>query len=121
MDRLARTQVLQWACFEQTNVDGVISRARFRRLFPDVIPTRPEEFVTWWRDGSRALQVLDAHLETRDYLVGGAFSIADIALFAYVHCAPEGGFDMSGYRALGRWLERITQRPSHIPIDVVPG
>lgn len=40
-DKLDRIRVLQWLCFEQTNVDGVISRARFRRQFPGVVPTRP--------------------------------------------------------------------------------
>src|SRR5437870_5459220 len=38
-DKLQRTRVLQWLAFEPTNVDGVISRARFRRTFPDVVPT----------------------------------------------------------------------------------
>jgi glutathione S-transferase len=33
------------------------------------------------------------HLQTRAYLVGDCFSIAGITLFAYVHCAAEGGFD----------------------------
>ncbi len=46
-NRLMRTRVLEWMCFEQTHVDGVISRARFRRLYPDAIPTREEEFVAW--------------------------------------------------------------------------
>lgn len=118
--QLARTRVLQWMCFEQTHVDGVISRARFRRLHPAAIPTRPEEFEAWWAQGKQALKILDQHLGARDYLVKNRFSIADIALYAYVHRAAEGGFDMAPFTALHRWFARIEARPTHLSIDEVP-
>lgn len=107
-------------CFEQTHVDGVISRARFRRRYPDAIPTRSEEFAAWWAEGSRALAVLEQQLASSDYLVGGAFSIADICLFAYVHCATEGGFDLQPYSSIRAWCERVRARPAFIPIDREP-
>jgi glutathione S-transferase len=119
-DKLERTRVLQWMCFEQTNVDGVISRARFRRQFPDVIPTRPEEFDVWLREGARTLGVMEEHLRTREFFVGDSLSIADLALYSYVHRAEEGGFDLSGLRALQGWFERIERRPRHISIDTLP-
>jgi len=118
--QLSRTRVLQWMCFEQTHVDGVISRARFRRLYPDAIPTRPEEFEAWWAQGRQALQVLDRQLENREYLVDDRFSIADIALYAYVHCAGEGGFDLAPFKTLEAWCRRIEARPAHLPIDKTP-
>ena len=120
-DRLARARVLQWMCFEQQNVDNVISRARFRRLYPDAVPTRPEEFDAWWRHGTRALRILDQHLSSHTYLVNDQLSIADITLFAYVHCADEGGFDLKPFTALQRWLHRIAARPAHLGIQEIPG
>jgi len=119
-DRLARTRVLQWLCFEQQNVDNVISRARFRRLYPDAVPTRPEEFEPWLKQGTRALRVLEQHLRTRTFLVEERFSIADIGLFAYIHCAPEGGFDLQPFPAVCAWLARIAARPGHFGIADVP-
>jgi glutathione S-transferase len=119
-DKLSRTRVLSWLCFEQTNVDGVISRARFRRLFPDVIRTRAEEFEAWWRHGNRALHVLDEHLKDRAYLVDERLTIADLALYSYVHKAHEGGFDLAPFRALPAWFARIEARPAHFPIDAAP-
>ncbi len=119
-DKLQRTRVLQWLCFEQTNVDGVISRARFRRKFPDVIPTRAEEFDAWLRDGTRTLHVLDEHLRTQRFMVGDSLSIADLALYSYVHCAEEGGFDLKPLEGLRRWFDRIEERPRHITLDTVP-
>jgi glutathione S-transferase len=119
-DKLQRTRVLQWLCYEQTNVDGVISRARFRRQFPDVVPTRPEEFEAWLRDGTRVLHVLDDHLRTRHFMVNNSLSIADLALYSYVHCAEQGGFSVTQLTGLRRWLDRIAERPRHITIDTVP-
>jgi glutathione S-transferase len=107
-------------CFEQTHVDGVISRARFRRRYPEAIPTRTEEFEAWWAQGNRSLAVLEQQLAVADYLVGGSFSIADICLFAYVHCASEGGFDMQHHPAIRAWCERIQARPAFISLDQVP-
>jgi glutathione S-transferase len=120
-DKLLRTRVLEWMGFEQTHVDGVISRARFRRLYPDVIPTRAEEFDAWHAEGYEALRVLDDHLRTRTFLVGERFTIADISLFAYTHCARDGGFDLHRYEALHAWLALVREQRGHLPIDAIPG
>lgn len=120
-DRVSRARVLQWMCFEQTHVDGVISRARFRRSFPDAVPTRPEEFEAWWAEGERALNVLEGRLRHHPYLVDDRFTLADIGLYAYVHRAEEGGFDLSSRSALGEWFARVEGRPSWLPIDQPDG
>ena len=119
-DKLNRTRVLEWLCFEQTNVDGVISRARFRRAFPKAIPTREEEFGPWLRQGYQALALLEAHLSSRSFLVDERYTIADIGLYAYTHCAADGGFDLSGYPNLHRWFARVAAQPKYLPIDKIP-
>jgi glutathione S-transferase len=119
-DKIERARVIEWMAFEQTSVDRVISRARFRRLYPDVIPTREEEFIPWHTEGRGALRVLDEHLASRKFLVAERFTIADIALFAYTHCAGDGGFDLTPYAALGPWFSRVRAQRGHLPIDQVP-
>jgi glutathione S-transferase len=119
-DRLLRTHVLEWMGFEQTHVDGVISRARFRRMFPDVIPTREEEFSAWHAEGHQALSILNAHLRERAFLVDDRFTIADVTLYAYTHVAAQGGFDLAPYPALPAWFERVRAQRGHIAIDEVP-
>jgi glutathione S-transferase len=120
-DKLLRTRVIEWMSFEQTHVDGVISRARFRRQYPDVIPTRPEEFEKWHAEGTEVLRVLDEHLRTRTFLVDERFTIADISLYAYTHCATEGGFDIEPLKAFRAWCSRIREQRGHLPIDQAPG
>jgi glutathione S-transferase len=119
-DRRLRARVLEWIGFEQTHVDGVISRARFRRRFPEAVPTDEEEFIPWYVEGREALSVIDAHLADRTFLVDERFTIADIALFAYTHCADEGGFDLGTYRSLPAWFKRVRGQRGHLPINQVP-
>ncbi|MBM3484440.1 MAG: glutathione S-transferase family protein, partial [Alphaproteobacteria bacterium] len=61
---------------------------------------------------------IESHLaEGNPYFVGRRFSIADIALFAYAHLAPDGGYDLAPYPAVRDWIERVRAEPGHIAID----
>ena len=119
-DKLLRTHVLEWMCFEQSHVDNVIGRARFRRMHPYAKQTREEEFVAWHAEGNEALRVLDAHLRDHKFLVDERFTIADITLYAYVHVAEQGGFDLTPFRSLPPWFERVRTQRGYLPIDQVP-
>ena len=41
---------------------------------------------------------------------------ADIALFAYTHCAADGGFDMKKYPAINAWLDRVRSQPRFVSL-----
>jgi glutathione S-transferase len=66
--------------------------------------------------GHTALGVMENHLADRDWFVGETASIADIALYAYTHVAPEGGFELTDYPAIRAWLDRVSALPGYIPI-----
>ena len=66
--------------------------------------------------GYDALGVMEKHLEGRQFFVGGRYSVADIALYAYTHVADEGGFDLEDFPAVCAWLERVSSQPGYIPI-----
>ena len=66
--------------------------------------------------GHHALGVMDQHLAKHPFFVGERYSVADIALYAYTHVAPEGGFELDRYPAIGRWLERVRSQPGHVRI-----
>jgi len=55
-------------------------------------------------------------LQTREFLVAERYTVADIALYAYTHVAPEGGFPLEPYPAIRAWLERVASQPRHVPI-----
>ena len=66
---------------------------------------------------SRALDALEGHLDGREWLVGDAFSIADISLYAYTHLARRATSTSSAYPAV-RGLDRpVAAAPGHVPIE----
>jgi glutathione S-transferase len=116
-DPYERAQVLQWMFFEQYDHEPAIAVVRFWLVYSG----RPEAFTDRVAErtaaGYRALDALEQGLDGRAWLVGDAMSLADIALFAYTHVAPEGGFDLGRYPAIRRWLARVASEPGHISID----
>jgi glutathione S-transferase len=70
--------------------------------------------------GRAALAVMEAHLTSRQFFVGERYTIADIALFAYTHVAPEGGHDLAPFPCVRAWLARVAAQPGHVGIDVRP-
>lgn len=119
-DRLGRAQVLQWMFFEQYSHEPAIAVARFiDHLLPQDHPRR-HELPGLRERGHAALAVMEQHLERRDWFVGTAPSIADIALYAYTHVAPEGGVELDPYPAVRAWLGRHAALPGHVPITWTP-
>ncbi|MSO58533.1 MAG: glutathione S-transferase family protein [Thermoleophilia bacterium] len=114
-DRFERAQVLQWQFFEQYDHEPQIAVARFLLTMRPETPD-PARIEALHAGGHRALRALEAHLETRTFLVGQRYSIADIALYAYTHVASEAGFDLASYPATRAWLGRVAAQPGHVPI-----
>jgi glutathione S-transferase len=113
-DRFERARVLQWMFFEQYSHEPFIAVLRF---WAHAGITPPEsELAAKRRGGIAALEALEAHLNTRQFLVDEHYTIADIALYAYTHVAAEGGFDLAPYPAIQSWLARIAAQPGHITI-----
>lgn len=115
-----RADVLRWMFWEQYNHEPNIATLRFWLAF--VGPERLSELQRAQMDGKRtagetALTLMDRHLATRPWFVGGGISLADIALYAYTHVAEEGGgFDLSLYPHVGDWIARVEREPGYIPI-----
>src|SRR3984885_7811326 len=113
-DRYERAQVLQWQFFEQYSHEPYIAVARF---WAHAGITPPDsEAEAKHRGGIAALRAMEGYLDGRQFLVGERYSIADIALYAYTHVAPEGGFDLEPYENLRAWLMRVAAEPGHIEI-----
>ena len=116
-DAYERAQVLQWMFFEQYDHEPSIAVVRFWVAYSG----RPEAFADRLEErtaaGYRALDAMERHLAGREFLVGSRPTLADTALYAYTHVAPEGGFDLSGFPAIGSWLERVAAMPRHVAID----
>jgi glutathione S-transferase len=114
--RLQRAQLLQWMFFEQYSHEPYIAVLRFWN-HAGVLERNRAAVAEKRERGMQALAVMDRHLAERRFFVGDGYSVADIALYAYTHVAHEGGFDLSDYRYVRDWLERVRSRPGHVPIS----
>jgi glutathione S-transferase len=113
-ERLQRARVLQWMFFEQYSHEPYIAVARsiVRYQLPD--SPRRAELPRLLERGNQALAVMEQHLQREPFFAAGRYTIADIALYAYTHCAGDGGFDLSRYPAVRSWLERVHSQPRHV-------
>jgi glutathione S-transferase len=114
-DRLQRARVLQWMFFEQYSHEPYVAVVRFW-YFADRVEKNRAQLADKVERGYAALGVMETHLAKQDFFVGGRYSIADIALYAYTHVAEEGRFELARFPAIVRWLERVRNQPKHIPI-----
>ena len=111
--RIERAQVLQWLFFEQNLLEPNIGSVRFWRLTGREAQ-RAEAARLKTAQGLEALGTLERHLQTHRFLVDERYTLADIALYAYTHVAPEGGFALHPFPAVQAWLERVRGQPRHI-------
>jgi glutathione S-transferase len=116
-DRLGRAQALHWMFFEQYSHEPNIATSRFWIQHFELDEAKRRALEDKKKGGYAALGVMEQHLAREAYLVGGRYSVADIALYAYTHVAGEGGFDLAGYPAIRAWLERVRTQPRHIRIE----
>ena len=125
-DRLERAQVARWLLFEQADVVPTVGGLRFRLATGRLAPGH--ERVERARAASHEmLRVLDAHLRGREFFVGERYSVADIAIYGYVHVAHEAGVGMEEHPEVARWLERVAAQPGYMndlepyPANARPG
>jgi glutathione S-transferase len=119
-DPVARAQALQWMIFEQTALEPNISPARF---FTHIVPALRHEHEAdiprWLAGGHCGLAVLNAHLEGRDFITDHGYSVADIAVYGYTHLAGEGGYDLTPYAGITRWMQRVAATPNFAPVPAL--
>jgi glutathione S-transferase len=112
-----RARMFQWLFFEQYEHEPAVAVLRFLKTYSG----KPEWYEAKRAElegrGNKALRAMEEGLAGREWLAGDGMSLADIALYAYTHCADEGGFSLEPYENVPAWLERISAQPGHVPID----
>jgi glutathione S-transferase len=114
-DAQSQALVQQWMFFEQNQVELAIGIPRFWKKFG---VEQPE--ALWEHYQGRAvasLKVLERHLAARKWFVGEGYSVADIALFAYTHLAPDAGHDPAQFPSVSAWLQRVREQPGWLAME----
>jgi glutathione S-transferase len=106
-DPVARARVHAWMFFEQNQIEPTIASARFLAA-AGRDRDAPEVFADKVARGGAALDTLARGLaDGRPFLSGDAYTVADIALYGYVHCAADVGADPRAHEHVGPWLDRV--------------
>ena len=103
-DSFLRAKVDEWLFWEQYSHEPYIAVCRFHMLY--LRRTREQREPQRVERGEAALDLLDTELAGRDWIVGDALTVADIALLAYTRLAGEGGFDLAPRRHVSDWIAR---------------
>lgn len=120
-DPFTQAKIDEWLFWEQYSHEPYIAVVRYWHHFiwdqvqGDAYLERALEERT--AKGYVALDVMEQHLAKADFFAGGTYSVADIALYAYTHVAHEGQFELSGYPAIRRWLDRVADQSGHVLIS----
>jgi glutathione S-transferase len=104
-DAFERAQMYQWLFWEQYSHEPAIAVLRFQKHYlnkPDseIDPALPKRCAA-------VLTLMNNHLAGRSHFVGGALSLADVALVAYTRFAHQAGLDLAQYPGVRAWVRRI--------------
>ena len=115
-NRLQRAQVLQWMFFEQYSHEPFVATSRFIVKHMPADSPRHAELPDRMAKGRAALAVMESQLARQPFFVGQAYTLADIALYAYTHVAHEAHFDLTPYEAVRAWMERVAGQPGYVSL-----
>ena len=118
-DRLARARVLAWMFFEQNQIEANIGVARFLALSGRAEGV-PEVFADRQRRGREALATLDRGLAGRRFVSGDDYTVADLALYGYVHVAEDAGVALGDHPAVQAWVARVGALPGVAGQELTP-
>jgi glutathione S-transferase len=110
-DAFGRAKVVQWLSFEQENVESVIGSLRHWSMTGKLVRRSPELVEAKRRGALRTLTLLDREFAQRPFIAGDAYTIADIAIFAYGSRAEEAGVSLAPYPNVRSWIERVQAQP----------
>ncbi|HEY4162635.1 MAG TPA: glutathione S-transferase C-terminal domain-containing protein [Dongiaceae bacterium] len=109
-----RGELLSWLFFVATGIGPYSGQAvHFQRAAPDKIPYAINRYR---REAERHYEVLDKHLEGRDYIVGKEYTIVDMSAWGWVSRAaivlPGDSDALDAFPNLKRWYQKVDARPA---------
>lgn len=113
-----RAQVHRWMFYEQGTIVAIIGSFRFR-LLTGRLAEDSEECERLRRMTTAIVATVNHHLSQHEFAAADRYTVADIALYGYLHVAHETGIAMEPFAGLAAWLERVREQPGHVA-DLMP-
>jgi GSH-dependent disulfide-bond oxidoreductase len=104
-----RIQAIQWLMFQISAIGPMLGQLHhFLHYAAERIPYAIERYTN---EAKRLYRVMDEHLEKGFYFASD-YSIADIAIFPWVHLHERQRIELDDYPNLQRWHQAIALRPA---------
>ena len=118
-----KLEILRWLLYDNHKFTGYFAAYRFLKSFG---PAAPDPAVMAFLRGrmDTAFGIVDKHLAGRDFMLGGAPTIADFSISGYLfYPLEESGYDWPGlYPNLAAWVGRMKTIPGWAsPYTLMPG
>jgi GST-like protein len=105
-----RYEVLQWLMFQMGGVGPMLGQNHHFRLYaPDRIPYAIDRYTN---EARRIYGVIERRLAASLWLGGGAYSIADMAVWPWLRNWEKQGITLSDHPHLERWFAAVGERPA---------
>lgn len=106
----AKYEVLQWLMFQMGTVGPMLGQVHHFRLYA---PEKVEYAINRYSNEARRIySVIDRRLSQNEFIGGGEYSIADIAVFPWLRSWERQGIVLGEYPYLQAWFNKIAQRPA---------
>ncbi len=108
-----RWDVLPWVTWQAANLGPVFgNKLSYTRYMDDVDEaSKAHPLERFGREAKRLVAVLDRQLEGHDFVCGGEFTIADIAIYPWVRGWKWSKVDITDRPNVMAWVERVRARP----------
>ena len=121
-DRDENYEIFRWVLWDNHKLSSMAGMTRFLMNF---LPEQHRNAdVIAFNQGrlKAAYDVLNSHLEGRDWIVGDGVTNADISCCGYLYYPEPFGFDRADWPHIDAWLTRLSEQPGwKHPYDLMPG
>lgn len=109
-DLRGRTATLEWLYWQMAGLGPMTGQyGHFNVYAPEKIAYAIDRYT---REAQRLLGVLDKRLAGRAFLVGDAYTIADMACYPWISPYRTAPIDLEPYPEVRRWQTSIAARPA---------
>ena len=110
-DPKEKSRTLQWLMFQMAGVGPIMGQAMyFQRIAAKNGKENPDSIKRFVGESRRLMEVLDAQLAGRRYLVNEEYTIADMATYPWARAYYWAKVSVDGLPNLQAWFERIDAR-----------
>lgn len=114
-DPAGAAAVQRWLSVAAGEIAFGPASARLATVFGKAVPVDEARACA-----ARLFAVMEPLLNGTPYLAGADATLADVAAYAYIARADEGGVPLSPYPAIQRWLRRVEALPGFLPMPHAP-